>query len=469
MMGNFENELRDMFDGVEFQPSERVWAGVESALAQKKKKGIFFMWQTYGVAAAIGLFITAGVLFNNGFFSNQEDPSKQTQLTEKSGEDKISTDSLQREDGLNEQLLAKQGKGENEHSEAKADMPAEDKTLLAANATNNSDVQLNDSGIPTKSESLADQVQTLSAALTENASAEEVLIDTKITPGLEMAQLKPYKPSLAATKAKWLRGLGVDESALAGMVNVAVESRPTFVAERMVNGRLGSNNFNISEPNNGTALSLSALAEDARFSAMSNIINNQEETLGSISGGVGFSWELSRKLQLNSSIRYTEMRVKSSSNAYSEENGKSYPIYLPLGYDPDNVNFVGSYDLTNTMQGLSLQPTLSYKVARFGKFDISALAGVGFDYFFAYRVKGDLNFLSVKRANLNDSDFIRKFNISGISGLGVNYRINNQFGVGADLNYRYFLPAGASDNRRQSSVVGFGLGVNYFLNRKEEE
>ena len=73
-MGNFENELKDMFDGVEFQPSERVWAGVESALAQKKKKGIFFMWQTYGVAAAIGLFITAGVLFNNGFFSNQEDP-----------------------------------------------------------------------------------------------------------------------------------------------------------------------------------------------------------------------------------------------------------------------------------------------------------------------------------------------------------------------------------------------------------
>ena len=41
-MGNFENELKDMFDGVEYKPSERVWAGVESALAQDKKKGIFF-------------------------------------------------------------------------------------------------------------------------------------------------------------------------------------------------------------------------------------------------------------------------------------------------------------------------------------------------------------------------------------------------------------------------------------------
>ncbi|MBO6761039.1 MAG: hypothetical protein JJ909_08725, partial [Roseivirga sp.] len=117
----------------------------------------------------------------------------------------------------------------------------------------------------------------------------------------------------------------------------------------------------------------------------------------------------------------------------------------------------------NTLQGLSVQPTLSYKVAQFGKFDVSVLGGVGFDYFFAYRVKGELNFLSVKKANLNDSDFIKKFNVSGITGLGLNYRLNEQFGLAADLNYRYFLPTGGGDNRRQSSVVGFGLGVNYFL------
>lgn len=480
-MGNFENELKDMFDGVEFQPSERVWAGVESALAQKKKKRIFFMWQTYGVAAAIGLFITAGVLFNNGFFSNQEDPSKGTQLTEKSGEEKISTDSLNREDGLNEQLLAKEGRGANEEPLAKANVPEEHKRLMASATADEANGVLNSVITTSKdAEFFTDQGQTLSDALMDKGASEGLLIDSEMALNIDMSQPKPFQTSIAAAKAKWLLGLGVDESAMEGMLNRMPDLElNTFVAETMINGRLGSNNFNISSgggsvPTNSIGISsgdvgnfLSAEAADRQFSANGYILNLEEQALGSLSAGGGFSIELSRKLQLNTSLRYSELRIKSSSNAYYVEGGESYPIYLPLGFDADNVNFVGAYNLTNTMQGLSLQPTLSYKVVRFGKFDVSVLAGVGFDYFFSYRVKGDLNFLSVLKANLNDSDFIRKFNLSGISGLGVNYRINDQFGLGVDLNYRYFVPTGATDGRRQSSVLGFGLGVNYFLNRKE--
>lgn len=464
-MGNFENELKDMFDGVEFKPSERVWAGVESALAQDKKKGIFFMWQTYGIAAAITLFITAGVMFNNGYFSNQQDPSKGAQqLTQKSSEE-LSTDSLRNKDGLNNQQFAKEGYNQDEEKVQDQPIQSTDSKQLLAKNVGEDEKGEKLSDLSFDSQKLSAESLGVTAVAQEDIHAEEVLLDNDVLIGLSQAEPKPYRHSLAAVRAKWLNSLGVDESALIDMISLTEEKQAnTFVAERMVNGRLGNNNFNISSPENGQPLN--ARAEDAQFAAMSDISNSQEETLGSVSGGVGFSWELSNRLQLNTSIRYSELRVKSSSNAYSIENGESYPIYLPLGYDPDNVNFIGSYNLTNTMQGLSFQPTFSYKVAQFGKFDLSVNGGIGFDYFFAYRVKGDLNFLSVKRANLNDSDFIRKFNISGISGLGLNYRLNDQFGIGADFSYRYFVPTNGMSNRRQSSVLGFGLGVNYFLNGK---
>lgn len=452
-MGNFESEMRDMFDGVEFQPSEKVWAGVEKALNEKKNKGIFFMWQTYGIAAAIALFITAGTLYKNGFFTNQPDPIQGTkQLTE--SEQQISTDTLKTDDG-NEQLLAKEGQVEGKGSNTDIQEPIDSNAnLMAANAAKESiDKDLTIRNVESS--------QTLIALLTEEAPIDE--LDGIY--GIEKAEIKPYQPSLAATKAKWLNRLGVDESALAATVKIA-ESEPEFVGENFFNGRVGNNNFNISNSaNNGQALV--ARAEDANFQALSNIENRPEETLGSLSAGIGFSFELSERLQLNTGLRYSELRVRTTSNAYSVENGESFPIYLPLGYDPDNVNFVGNYDLVNTLQGVSVQPTLSYKLAKFGKFDVSIIGGAGLDYFFSYRLKGDLNFLSVRKANLNESDFIKKFNLSAVSGVGVNYRLNNQFGVSADFNYRYFMPTGNTENRRKSSVVGFGLGVNYFLTKRE--
>lgn len=454
-MGNFESEMRDMFDGVEFQPSEKVWAGVEKALNEKKNKGIFFMWQTYGIAAAIALFITAGMLYTNGFFTNQPDPIQGTkQLTE--SEQQISTDTLKTDDG-NQQLLAKDGQAEGKGSNTDIQEPVDpSSSLMTANAAKESvdgeSTLINESSL---------------TELAEDVSLEELMVNLDRSYDLERAISKPYQPSLAATKAKWLNRLGVDESALAAMIKVA-ESEPEFVGENSFNGRVGNNNFNISNTANG-GQAMVAMAEDANFQALSNIENRPEETLGSLSAGLGFSFELSERLQLNTGLRYSELRVRTTSNAYSVENGESFPIYLPLGYDPDNVNFVGNYDLVNTLQGVSVQPTLSYKLARFGKFDVSVVGGAGVDYFFSYRLKGDLNFLSVRKANLNESDFIKKLNLSAISGIAVNYRLNNQFGVSADFNYRFFMPTGNTENRRKSSVVGFGLGVNYFLSKREEE
>ncbi|WP_420386465.1 hypothetical protein [Roseivirga sp.] len=451
-MGNFESELRDMFDGAEFQPSEQVWAGVESALAQKKKKGIFMMWQTYGIAAAVVFFITAGMLYKNGYFQSTPGPvDNKPKLTQTEGSTTDST-SIQKpsSNSVSGQQLAGTTEGQ------------EDETInLNANEPDAVD--------PTQLARIDNQVLVTDQLLTAQVNQTEVTESTLAVPvetnslRLQLAVPKAYRQSIAATQARWLNSLGVDLSSLTADAEPAVMT-PDFKGEQMLNGRLGNNSFNIATMPGNTE-SLSTQAVDSRFNAYSSINNEEEQALGSVSAGIGFATELSRRLQLNMSLRYTELRVRSSSNAYSEVNGVSYPIYLPLGYDPTNVNFIGRYNLTNTIQGLSVQPTLSYKMAQFGRFDVSVIGGVGVDYFFSYRVKGDLNFLSVRKANLNDSDFIKNFNLSGITGLGVNYRINPSLGLSADINYRYFVPTSSSDTQRRASVLGFGLSVNYFLKR----
>lgn len=455
-MDNFEGEMKDMFDGVEFQPSERVWAGVEKVLREKKKKGIFFMWQTYGVAAAVALFITSGLLYKNGFFSNQPSPIQSTKTISES-EEKATSDSLKLDVDSNDKLLTEKPNDNGGNSENISVQNVASKLLQASVSSKDVDNQ-----IINRSERLASENQSMLSVSDIDVSATE--LPQELIEGLTIATIKPYRLSLAAAQADWLNRLGVDTSPLSEQLKT-VEPKRAFTAQNSFSGRLGGNNFNISEPESGSALS--ARAEDANFQALSSIVNRQEETLGSVSIGLGFTFELSDRLSLNTALRYSELRTKTTSNAFSVRNGNSYPIYLPLGYDPDNVNFVGNYNLVNTLQGISFQPTLSYKFIELGKFDVSFLGGLGLDYFFSYRVKGDLNFLSVDRADLNDSDFIRKFNLSGISGVGMNYRLNDHFGIGADITYRYFIPTNGGENRRQSSVIGFGLGVNYFLKNKD--
>lgn len=442
-MGSFENDLKDMFDGVEYQLSEKVWAGVEKAI-QQKNKGIFFMWQTYGVAASLALLASVGFLYKGGYFDQPVDPKINKQLTELK-ENQSDNDSLK----LLDQTI---------------DKPIIDVVQQADNINTPSrlitpSILTNELG---SSNTLVDNVSNSSILKSGGEGVVELTVDKMMA--IELAQPKAYRFSLAANQAAWFISLGVDPSDLKTLSAELVD-QPTSNGEMSISGRLGNNSLNMTS---STDMLNAQGIQDARFAAFSDLSNQEERALGAISAGAGVSIPLSDRLYLNTSLRYTEFRSASTSNGYAVENGKSLPIYVPLGYDPDNVNFTGTYNLTNTIQGFSIQPTLSYQVAKFGPFDISVTGGFAVDYLFSYRIKGDLNFLSVRKVDFNDAHNFNDLNVSSVTGLSVNYRINQSFGFGVDLNYRYFIPMNQQSGRSQTSVLGFGLGVNYFLNRRED-
>lgn len=438
-MSDFENNLKDMFEGAEFQPSEKVWAGVEASLKQKKKKAILLYWRNYGIAAALIFFTLLTYLF-----SSKEEVARE-RLTE-SKETKPKThfaDSLESDQSDQPSFLAEID------STKKEENPLGDQQYLAElKNEHQSDDQILRQAAQLKQES---------NAIVSFKEDEENLIQANEQ--IQRARQKPYQASLALNQVEWLNSLGVGKRDLSGLL--VEEENSEFIAESTIGGRVGSNSLLLDDPMG--ALSI----EDAQLGAVASLSHQEESALGALSAGVGFSFELSKKLQLNTSLRYSEFKTASTSNAYFIQNSSAFPIYLPLGFDEDNVNFVGNYGITNTLQGISFLPSLGYELVSLGKFDISLLAGFGIDYFFSYKVKGELNFLSTLKAHLRQSDFLNEWNLSTLSGLSLNYRLNEKFGLSADFTYRYFIPTTSTDQQRNSSMLGFGMGLNYFLNRKD--
>lgn len=473
-MSSFENDIQNVFEGVEFQPSERVWAGVEAALVPKKKKGIFFMWQTYGIAAGIAALLSFGFLLNNGFFNNGSNlPAKELSKAAEIEKDSLSTEpnktsgnAIKEQSGADADADAvASSENEKEDKEGNSNSgiaPAND--LLVKHQASNS----------LKSENLKStgEDNQYSSALEDqsNNGFEIIALDESVSE-IQLAGQKPYRASLAAEKLIFNSKMDMNPMiGLAGLyASTQVPDLTSFNRERSINGSLGNSVLNLSS----TGSSANSIADIRDPSSMNflaaNVDSGEDQALGAISAGFGLTLDLNRRWSMNLGARYSEFRFKNSSNAYSIEDGKSLPIYGPIGFNPDNVFFVGDYDLENTVQSLFLQSTFSYEVLSFGKFDIAIRAGVGIDYFLAYKVKGELNFLDTRKVNASESDFLNRTNLSGVSGIGLNYRLNNQFGLSGDISYRKFLTGSGNDvNSTPSSVLGFGLSLNYFLTRKEE-
>lgn len=505
-MSSFEDDMKDALEGAEFAPSDKVWTGIASAIAPKKKKGILFMWQTYGIAAGIILATTFGFLMNDGFFYS-EDSITTKQLSEEAKGNKIEKDDNVLADTLGA-TKAKSGNLE-ENTVASIDKQHEQKDLIDRNALKDSPTVVNDlplklqvqnTGVTNKKDAIQIKLETIDLALNthvvnaknaneirnadilksnteyngEASKASELLLDSKLNLALKSstqaanAEVSVTQP--ASTDTDPVKPTITADLSTASETAMRIQNATSPIRERSVSGSLGNNVLNISS-GLGSANSTvdSNLRDPNTFNSLDATVDNTEgEAISAISAGFGASFDVGKRLSLNVSLRYSEFKFRNTSNAYSVEDGISLPVYAPVGYNPENVFFAGNYNVENTIQSIFLQTGVGYKVATLGKFDFSLQAGVGLDYFLAYKVKGDLNFLETRKINPGESDFLSRTNLSGISGLGVNYRFNPKFGLSFDFTYRKFISGGDNDSSQPSSVIGFGLSVNYILGKKEE-
>jgi hypothetical protein len=464
-MSNFEDDLKNMFEGADFAPSNQLWTGIEGALKAKKKKGIMFYWQTYGVAAALVLIVTFAFLFNKES-KNEVKPSAVplTELKDKPEEQTIQakTDSVSDtvdtslpSNALDKSQASIDQKEEVLYHKKSAIPPLVDKKLVAsANDVKGIKPQLDNKSIVS------------SKLITLNPD----LISEQIEANQFASIILPQLPSsISIIKARWEAKHLVEPM----MIEIPEVLLTEDDFERLVslNGGIGSSNFNPNASGTSSQFSVAEFRNDAlglgSSSVQADVSNGDNQQLGSFAVGAGVGLELNPRWSLIMSARYSEYRFANESNAYSTEGQRSLPIYIPAGFNGD-ITLVPTYQLTNSLTSITLPVQAAYKVLDLGRFDLDVKAGLSFDYFLNYKIKGDLPFLSTRKLDFSNSSLFKRFNLGSTGGVGLNYKLNEQWGLSADLFVRKYIGALKEEGNYQSRpfVYGFSFNLRYFL-RKE--
>lgn len=476
-MGDFEKDLRNAFEGAEFTPSPQVWDGVKAGLAPKKKVGIFYMWQTYGVAATILFLLTMGFLFRDELFTTGGTEAPQTEIaktSETDGENEnpenATTNKAAKVDSANvndlkEDIQSTKSLIQNRQLQAQDAKTLNIKDLTESTQESNSKTQI---------------VATLPTTVQENPGFEEqVLTQLQSNSGLAEGEaginlLSPQElqESIAALRFRW------ELQNMVGPLEIdtthVVESVETLRASRTsLSGSFGGGNFN---PNAGGSTELALhenivndpLAGDFRLSSSSD---ESEKQLGSLSIGGGIGFEIGRRWILKTGLRYSQYRYATNTNAYSVEDGQVLPVYNNTSAltSASQLRYAGEYELTNTIHSISVPVQMGYKVLDGNRFGVVLNAGLGADYFVRYTVKGELNFLDTRKVDLGETDLLNRFNVNVLTGLELNYKLNEKFALSGEVFFRQYIPSLGETTGVASttpSFFGFGLGLNYYLKRK---
>lgn len=440
-MSDFENGLKEMFEGAEFKPSDRVWAGIEAGLKDnKKKKGVFFYWQTYGIAAGLALVLSFGFLFS-GHFNTDEQKVTSNNKTEV---EKKAEGSNTEENPTNGDTVSKPEEAPKNQLDHKISSK-----LQASSSSQGSDIFSR-------------------PMLSSNTEGDEASIGESVGSArhnelLDYAQVGVPQRSIYILKGLWDMKHMVASMDLKDykMEELAIKEPRTLA----LNGGLSGGNFNPNPSGNSSDMLSRFDSHAANEIALSSVSNGSDKQLGSLGFGVGLGFELNDRWGLNLGLRYSEYRFANQSNAYSVENGISYPIYLPAGYSGE-VYFTPNYDITNTIKSISIPIQASFKVLDLGRFDVQMKAGISADYFLSYKIKGDLKSLEVRKVDFSSDGLFDRLNFASLSTLSLNYKLTEEWGVSAEGYYRKFLKSSNQENyfRSSPSVLGFGFSINYFLN-----
>jgi hypothetical protein len=452
-MSNFENDLKNKFEGVEFSPSDQLWAGIEAGIIPRKKKGVFFYWTTYGIAAGLALLLTLGFLLRDNFTSEVIKPES---IAKEEPKEQIESEPTVIKDSTNVQNPLMPTKSQQLTANGKSIYNSNSDLKNPINALIGDDLVI----LNSSSKSLITQ-----EAQNSTQGANQISDDT----ANQFSNLEITLPNLPISililKARW----EAKNTIVKMPINSNILIEEPFERLMAVNGGIGSGSFN---PNaNGDPIQANVqLQNENGLTANSNSVvrNDKNVQTGAFAVGAGFDLALSRQWTLHIGLRYAEFNFENTSNAYSVENNQLLPVYLPTGYKGELI-YVDNYNITNSISSLALPIQMAYSVLELGKLNVDVRAGLSADYFLRYRVKGDLPILDNRIVNFKESSLFNRFNLGGIVGLGVNYKLNEQWGLSADFFARQYL-RGVNELTGYSSsplIYGFSFNLRYFIKKED--
>jgi opacity protein-like surface antigen len=460
-MSNFEEDLKNMFDGADFAPSDQLWLGIEGALKAKKKKGILLYWQTYGVAAALALILTFAFLFNKEP-NNDVKPSAAplTELKDKLEEQKVET----KADAVIDTIGKPQPS--NSFDKSKASIEQRDNVHDNTKSANSSIVNQKLMALANDDKGIKLQLGNERIASSELISSSDLILGQIESSQFASIILPQLPASISIIKARWEAKHLVAPMHIESSTGLIPEAN--FEKLVSLNGGIGSSSFDPNASGTSSQFSTAELRSDdegiGSSSFLSEVRNGDNQQLGSFAVGAGVGIELNPRWSLVISARFSEYRFANESNAYSIESQGNFPIYIPAGFDGD-IALLPNYQLTSSLISIAVPIQAAYKIVDIGRFDLDVKAGLSFDYFLSFKVKGDLPFLSTRKVEFSNSSLFKRFNLGSTGGLGFNYKLNEQWGLSADIFARKFIGDLNEEGNYKSRpfVYGFSFNLRYFL------
>ncbi len=446
-MGEFEKDIKNIFEDAEFTPSDKVWQGVEKELTSKKRIALWINWKQYGMAAALILVLGIGYVLRDEIFGAKDQPAqpqKTEQLSEKQS-DQPEQEPTEEEPNSENDINPPVKKQEPIQDLVKSDPLVNREQTLALNTVQTEKVDV-------------------SSQDTETSLISESQLDRDFK---EISQVGLKDWQSVAGKLQWRNKYLVPSPDFNFEDRYGAEL-PEKNRELGLGGTIAAGSFN---PDAGGAFSQEdafAVIQNEGFDNLVDQASNTENVQeGSFSIGGAATFRLSKRWDYRTGISFSQYRFSNMANAYSVENNEQLPIYVPAGFNAESVFIVGPYNLRSTLSTISIPTIFSYRFINAGRFSTALNLGVGLDFIASYKISGDLNFLETRKVDLSESDEFNRFNINGLTGLEFGYRLNDKFGIGAEMFYRKYLTQSANDARNNTSPAfyGFGLSVNYFIKK----
>ncbi len=445
---NFEQRIRERYQGAEIQPSEGLWNGIEAAIANEEvsryKRGMaYYRW-----IAAAGLLLILSYLGYRGFESQSgeriadqvttELPDSES-TTEQESVNTLSTDNPSNQDNSSSQELETLSKTD-ENSRQRATITGDPRIAEAAESPNISTALNKDNGF-TNTQASSTQVSAIQRSTPVTSPLSSLDEDLLIS---ELA--------LLATP-----------ETVRGVVVYPVE-KTSHRAILWAGLNMAPGSF---DPNYTVQTNQFATPSNA-YRGLSQASDSEDHRSGfSMALGVEMGMRLSERWQISSGVQYLNNNVQSSTNFVLDNRTPVFSstvesLDLQADETGSNLSFEPT-ELDNTFQFVSIPVQAGYLVLD-KNIKLTLSAGVASDVFLRNRISSVDNSLEAVTINPGSDAPFRSVYFNGLLGAQASYEFLPRYQLTLEPRYKLALSEFTKSNLAYSSLpstFGIGFGVKY--------
>lgn len=472
----FERVMKDRFEGAKLQPSEGLWGGIETAIANHEaaryRRGMaYYRW-----VAAAGVILVAGFL---GYLSYQklwnqdvvdgkgltDQNTSSTIPQNESSEPSIQGDKFQTDQPGQESKAATSTNESDQLTKAQTPSINQDPGATATNQDRGVNSSINqDLGAPALAQEQEKSERSPISPLSENSAIAASPEITRSVTAVNQLDRLPLAAAVAINEEVLLieSSEPVLPESLYGVVVYPAEKK-TEKAELWAGLQMAPGYFN---PNYSQQTGQASIPNSVGGGYSNTALREDHRTGFSMAFGVEMGMKLSDRWQVSSGLQYLNNNVQSSTNLVF--NNRT-PVFSST---VESLDFAGNFqnnlsyqtkELNSTFQFLSIPVQAGYLLLD-SRLKLQVNAGIASDFFLKNRISAADRSLESVTINPGSEAPFRSVYFNGLVGAQASYEFLPRYLITLEPRYKLALSEFTKPDVSYSSLpssFGIGVGVKY--------